>query len=250
MYFKDRIGQKHIDLLKDNKISAIELAPFHQLGQYNVDKNIQKFKSLLDKNNFSISGIQAFTYLPGLDSADLFYKDFKKWGNHFTNVCKLANFFNTKSLVFGAPSLRKDIKLQASFLKNFFLTKDIADKFGLHLYLEAVPHKYDCMIFNNFLDMLPFLEENSFPIHFDLGCFMGERSFNNNELNQVPQPNHFHISSTNLSWMHDDLDLKNNFKKLKFKKGLDGFTVFESTVMSDDFVILNKEFAALSKMLI
>lgn len=234
MYFFKPLDEVHLIQLKKAGVSAIELAPFHQLSSYNHSNKVKQFKSHLSKTGMSISGIQGFTFLPNKPYLkDAFMRNSSIWRDHFKKVLEMSSFLECKSLVFGAPNFRDNLLEKEMFDNTFIASVELSNSFGIDLFLEAVPKTYGCLIYNTFDKVVKFNSLNNLKTHFDTGCFINEKSkkyFNN--FWPTINIDHFHLSSDDLSPCSSSHFLRNYLSDLNFKNIKSKYIVLESTTKS------------------
>ncbi|MDA7592288.1 sugar phosphate isomerase/epimerase [Rhodobacteraceae bacterium] len=247
MYFSDPLDQFHLEVLRKEGVSAIELAPFHQFHSYDDKNKLVQFRSWLVEANISISGIQGFTYAENAnDLRNSFLSGGKLWKDHYRKILAIAEILECKTLVFGAPNFRSETKNKIRFGKAFMLSANMAKVSGKDLLLEAVPKCYGSNIYNTFEEVKEFNLNNNLKTHFDTGCYINEKREQDND-NFWPSAEfyHFHLSAEDLKLCAKSKSLKEYLKTFNLGSILDGYLVLESTVKSNTLseAVLDVSFA-------
>ncbi len=249
LYLDSAVLVNQLRIIKTFGFDAVELAPYHQFGGYVVNSRVIEFKRALDQNEMKVSGFQGFTFT--LKDLKFDFLNFtNSWVEHLINCIRLADLFDSRIFVFGAPGFRTSKEDEAAFVSSFLKTKDFLKLHDVEILLEAVPHIYGTLFLNTFWEVLKFSQEHKCLIHFDTGCYLNEdntavveKSIFNVEIH------HYHCTASDLGLLSRDVYLQNWLEMNSISRPTDGFIVLESTVKSNDVSVLQNDLGFIRKFI-
>jgi sugar phosphate isomerase/epimerase len=249
LYLDASILVKQLRIIKSFGFDALELAPYHQFGGYVVNSKVLDFKRSLEQNEIKVSGFQGFTFTVNDLKFD-FLNFTNSWVQHLINCIRLADIFDSRIFVFGAPGFRTSKEDEAAFVNSFLKTKDFLKLHDIEILLEAVPHVYGTAFLNSFLEVLKFSLDHNCLIHFDTGCYLNEnisglvdKSTFNVEIH------HYHCTASDLGLLSRDVYLQRWLDLNSISRPADGYIVLESTVKSNDVSVLQNDLSFIRKFI-
>jgi sugar phosphate isomerase/epimerase len=196
----DNPFDEHImNVLKEKKINFIEgvltkIDDWENLTEY----KIYEYKKLLDKYNLKVKSIQSIFFNTKIDSLC----DTKNVIKHIEKVLIFCKILNVDILVFGSPSLRKNLDSYNKIYNTFLAIDELLISTDIMLTIEPNAKIYGGVYFNTMDDIIDFLNRWKFKkigTMIDTHNLLLENENPNYILNKYFEYiNHIHISETNL----------------------------------------------------
>lgn len=145
--------------LHDNGINQIEgvvnkIADWHSI----TDQHIKDYKQYLDSKSITVRSLQSIFYNSGI--TDL--KDEERVIAHMKRLIRISKQLGVKILVFGSPTMRKQIDNWQTKLKNLFIGIDyLLDGTGIELVIEPNAKIYGGEYFHTVPEIVEFIMENN-----------------------------------------------------------------------------------------
>ena len=174
---------KVIKLLKKKKINFLEYSTYNLKNQFSRNNSIKDIKNFWQNNSIYLYSMQSILF----KKKNAFIFGNRKQQNIFydeiTKKIKLANFLNTKVIVFGSPKNKKMFgknnkechKLMIKFLKKVSL---LCKKYKIVFCLEANPKIYQTEYLtetNQALNIIKKVNSRFIRLNLDLGTIISNK---------------------------------------------------------------------------
>jgi sugar phosphate isomerase/epimerase len=165
-----------LEILKNNRVTGIEVAPtkIWQGWEGASYKGAIRYKNLMKERGFDLPAIQAILF--GKPELQLFDKSsHRAMLEHMRLVVDIANGFDSKVIVFGAPKNRRRLQMPYADAVEvasefFYKVSEICNDSGCSIGLEHNPVEYGCDFLTNVKDAKELVEKvnhRNFRLHLD-----------------------------------------------------------------------------------